>query len=71
MLEKFYSTRWAITTSSREIGSDKEGVITNVYGTQEHEEKQYFINILIALGELIGDRWWILGGYFNIVIYFE
>jgi hypothetical protein len=53
------------------IGSSKAGVLTNAYGPQNNQEKDLFLNSLSYLGRLIGQKHWILGGYFNIILTLE
>jgi hypothetical protein len=69
ILEYFYSTKWTLSASYRVIGSNKTGMITNVYGPRDLQEKETFLENLIRLGDLIGDRRWILGGDFNLIKY--
>jgi len=38
-MEKFYSTRWTLSTSYRLIGTNKTWPISNVYGPQDIQEK--------------------------------
>jgi exonuclease III len=49
ILEVFLTTRWTISTDYREIGSDKEGIITNVYRPPIQSDKKSFLQILKGL----------------------
>jgi hypothetical protein len=60
-----------ISSSYRTIGTDKAGVITNAYGLQALQEKGIFLDNLTHLGDLVGDRKWILGGDFNLITSLE
>jgi hypothetical protein len=66
ILDNFISTRWAITTNYRAIGSNKEGVITNAYGPQQTPEKESFLHSIWALSTIIGNIRWIIRG--NLIL---
>jgi exonuclease III len=53
------------------IRSSKEGVLTNSHGPQNNQEKYIFVNSLSYMGRLIGQKRWILGGDFNIILTLE
>jgi hypothetical protein len=55
----------------RALGSNKEGILTNAYGPQGIQEKDSFLHSLSFLGRLIGQKHWILGGEFNIILTLE
>jgi len=43
ILDQDFSTPSTITTYYRAIGLDKEGMITNAYGSQDNQDKDLFI----------------------------
>jgi hypothetical protein len=70
-MEKFFTTRWTISTEYRLIGSNRPGFITNVYGPASQRDKITFIHNLEGLSTLTTDRRWILGGDFNMICNLE
>jgi site-specific DNA-adenine methylase len=56
IMENLFSTKWSIMTHYRAIRSNKEGVITNAYGPQSTQEKEYFLKILCDLSEIVRNR---------------
>jgi hypothetical protein len=62
---------WTISAEYREIGSDKEGIITNVYGPQLQQDKQNFLQSLRGLRTLQEDIVGFLGGDFNMITSLE
>jgi exonuclease III len=71
IVDQPFSIAGTLSTHYRAIGSNKEGVLTNSYGPQNNQEKDIFLNNLSYLGELIGQKRWILGGDFNIILTLE
>jgi len=55
----------------RDLGFNKEGILTNDYIPQSNQEKYLFLHTLSFLGRLIGYKCWILGGDFNIILTME
>jgi hypothetical protein len=47
---------------------DMSRIITNTYRPQAPLEKLAFLNNLSYLGDLADDKWWIIGGDFNIIL---
>jgi len=64
-------TKWTIYTTYRAIGSDREGFLTNVYGSNAPSKKSVFLKSVEGLYEITQEKWWILGGYFNIILSLE
>jgi len=52
----------------RAIGSNKEGVITNVYGLNSPHEKDEVLSNISNLGDIVGHERWIIGGDFKIIL---
>jgi exonuclease III len=52
ILDQGFSTPCTITTHYRAISSDKEGMITNVYGPKNNQDKDLFLQSLTYLGSL-------------------
>jgi exonuclease III len=67
LMEKFYTTRWSITTEYRLISSNKPGHLTNVYGPASPRDKHAFLRSLRHLSSLTKHDRWILGEDFNII----
>jgi exonuclease III len=68
ILDNFFTSRWTISSCFRDIGSNKEGYITNVYGPHISMEKGAFLKNLEGLEEIIKDYRWTLGWDFNIIL---
>jgi hypothetical protein len=66
-----FSIASTLSTRYRAIGSNKESVLINAYGPQNNQEKYLSMNSLSYLGELTGQKYWILGGYFNFILTLE
>jgi len=60
-----------LTTNYIAIGSSKLGIITNAYGPQLNQEKDYLLDSLAYINTLRGQERWILGGDFNIILTLE
>jgi len=62
IVDQPFSIAGTLATRNRAIGSNKESVLINAYGPQNNQEKDLSMNSLSYLGELTGQKHWILGG---------
>ena len=66
-MEGFFSSIHTLLGWFRILGTNQAGVITNVYGPQQTEQKISFLNHLRWLHDPIPSPNWIIGGDFNII----
>jgi hypothetical protein len=67
ILDNFFTTKWTILANYKDLGSSKEGIITNVYGPNLHPKKISFLENLEGVQAFTQNKHWILGGDFNII----
>jgi exonuclease III len=66
-----FSTIGTLSAHFEVIGSNQEGIITNVYGPQGQQEKIKFMERLTQVKSLATTLNWILGGDFNMIMSLE
>jgi hypothetical protein len=63
----FFCTKYNISTEFQLIGDNTSRFITNVYGSQQLDEKLIFMQQLKHIVEQVHPHLWIMGGEFNLI----
>jgi hypothetical protein len=56
IIDQALSMKRTIIAHYREIGSDKDGMITNAYGPQSNQDKELFLRSMSYLRSLVGKK---------------
>jgi exonuclease III len=68
IIDQPFSMVGMLTFHFQALGSNKDGMLTNAYGSQSAHDKDLFLHMISTVSALMGSMCWIVGGDFNIIL---